>query len=57
MLTGVVEVGLFCNMAQAAYFGNAVRFPHLASDLSIPSDRRRCSLGRKFNREMGRWSP
>jgi len=23
MLTGVVEVGLFCNMAQAAYFGNA----------------------------------
>ena len=25
MLTGVVEVGLFCHMAQAAYFGNAVR--------------------------------
>ena len=25
MLTGVVEVGLFCGMAQAAYFGNAVR--------------------------------
>jgi ribose 5-phosphate isomerase A len=24
MLTGVVEVGLFCNMAQAAYFGNEV---------------------------------
>ena len=24
MLTGVVEVGLFCQMAQAAYFGNAV---------------------------------
>ena len=23
MLTGVVEVGLFCKMAQAAYFGNA----------------------------------
>ncbi|KAF8994026.1 ribose-5-phosphate isomerase [Cyathus striatus] len=23
MLTGVVEVGLFCHMAQAAYFGNA----------------------------------
>jgi ribose 5-phosphate isomerase A len=22
MLTGVVEVGLFCHMAQAAYFGN-----------------------------------
>jgi len=25
MLTGVVEVGLFCGMAKAAYFGNAVR--------------------------------
>lgn len=25
MLTGVVEVGLFCHMAQAAYFGNEVR--------------------------------
>lgn len=24
MLTGVVEVGLFCNIAQAAYFGNQV---------------------------------
>jgi hypothetical protein len=24
MLTGVVEVGLFCNMAEAAYFGNEV---------------------------------
>lgn len=23
MLTGVVEVGLFCGMARAAYFGNA----------------------------------
>lgn len=23
MLTGVVEVGLFCHMAKAAYFGNA----------------------------------
>ncbi len=22
MLTGVVEVGLFCRMAKAAYFGN-----------------------------------
>lgn len=28
MLTGVVEVGLFCGMAKAAYFGNEVRrFP------------------------------
>jgi len=24
MLTGVVEVGLFCHMAEAAYFGNEV---------------------------------
>lgn len=22
LMTGVVEVGLFCNMAKAAYFGN-----------------------------------
>ena len=22
LITGVVEVGLFCNMAKAAYFGN-----------------------------------
>ena len=27
MLTGVVEVGLFCKMAKAAYFGNAVSRP------------------------------
>lgn len=26
MLTGVVEVGLFCHMAKAAYFGNEVRW-------------------------------
>ena len=25
MLTGVVEVGLFCKMARACYFGNEVR--------------------------------
>ena len=24
MLTGVVEVGLFCHMVKAAYFGNEV---------------------------------
>lgn len=30
MLTGVVEVGLFCHMARAAYFGNAVRIPFYA---------------------------
>lgn len=27
MLTGVVEVGLFCHMAKAAYFGNPVSLP------------------------------
>jgi ribose 5-phosphate isomerase len=27
MFTGVVEVGLFCNMAEAAYFGMEVRLP------------------------------
>jgi len=27
MLTGVVEVGLFCHMAKAAYFGNEVSGP------------------------------
>ena len=26
MLSGVVEVGLFCHMAKAAYFGNEVSF-------------------------------
>jgi ribose 5-phosphate isomerase A len=30
MLTGVVEVGLFCRMARAAYFGNTVGFPYSA---------------------------
>ena len=33
MLTGVVEVGLFCGMAQAAYFGNNVGF---FSTLNVP---------------------
>ena len=28
MLTGVVEVGLFCQMVHAAYFGNEVREAH-----------------------------
>ena len=27
MLSGVVEVGLFCRMAKAAYFGNEVSLP------------------------------
>ena len=31
MLTGVVEVGLFCHMARAAYFGNEVRLKSLNS--------------------------
>lgn len=26
MLTGVVEVGLFCNIARVAYFGNEVPY-------------------------------
>lgn len=36
MLTGVVEVGLFCHMARAAYFGNEVscQYVFVASDLS-----------------------
>lgn len=29
MLTGVVEVGLFCHMAKAVYFGNEVRLSPL----------------------------
>ena len=33
MLTGVVEVGLFCHMAQAAYFGNAVWLPFFSLNL------------------------
>lgn len=27
LITGVVEVGLFCNMARAAFFGNEVSLP------------------------------
>jgi hypothetical protein len=27
-LTGVLEVGLFCGMAQEAYFGNSVNHPN-----------------------------
>lgn len=44
MLTGVVEVGLFCDMAQAAYFGNEVServsclFISLTSDVKIWQD-------------------
>ena len=58
MLTGVVEVGLFCHMAQAAYFGNVVRFsPFLLPAWNIPPDYQHLSVGRELNREMGRWSP
>jgi ribose 5-phosphate isomerase A len=44
MLTGVVEVGLFCDIAQAAYFGNEVSehvsclFISLTSDIKIWQD-------------------
>jgi ribose 5-phosphate isomerase len=34
MLTGVVEVGLFCDMAKAAYFGNEVSCSILSIDES-----------------------
>lgn len=33
MLTGVVEVGVFCNMAKAAYFGNDVWISPLDQEL------------------------
>lgn len=54
MLTGVVEVGLFCGMARAAYFGNQVGFAvqFLYSDaeccyvaLSLVGWKRHYSLG------------
>jgi hypothetical protein len=35
MLTGVVEVGLFCHMTKAAYFGNEV----CSRESIIPSHR------------------
>ncbi|KAF4610011.1 hypothetical protein D9613_010645 [Agrocybe pediades] len=35
MLTGVVEVGLFCHMAKAAYFGNSASLPFRTSDGSV----------------------
>ncbi len=42
MLTGVVEVGLFCHMAKAAYFGNQVCFSadllHIFSDTHPDQD-------------------
>jgi ribose 5-phosphate isomerase A len=37
MLTGVVEVGLFCNVVKAAYFGNEVC----------------CELHGEFDKEFG----
>jgi ribose 5-phosphate isomerase A len=35
MFTGVVEVGLFCGMAKAAYFGNEVRFTLISHTIDI----------------------
>jgi hypothetical protein len=36
MLTGVVEVGLFCRIAKAAYFGNGVRYSlHRFTSISL----------------------
>lgn len=37
LITGVVEVGLFCNIAKAAYFGNQVRHSRLYSSLATCS--------------------
>ena len=35
MFTGVVEVGLFCDMAEAAYFGMEVRQHHSPLDAEL----------------------
>lgn len=42
LLTGVVEVGLFCNIAQAAYFGNQVlsSFPPLEISMHVDATHR-----------------
>ena len=50
MLTGVVEVGLFCHMAKAAYFGNAVSQRRYIG--FQPAD---YGLERKRYGEMGGW--
>ena len=38
MLTGVVEVGLFCHMAKAAYFGNQVSLPGVLTQVQREAD-------------------
>jgi hypothetical protein len=48
MLTGVVEVGLFCHMAQAAYFGNQVGSAHFNTQI-LRTDSR--SVGRQRDRQ------
>ena len=53
MLTGVAEVGLFCQMARAAYFGNLLCSFCLVSNSGIPIDYCGSSVGWKLNREMG----
>ncbi len=55
MLTGVVEVGLFCGMAKAAYFGNEVccDIPIRLAQLKGESSR----MGRcKYDIRTERWS-
>lgn len=51
MLSGVVEVGLFCHMAKAAYFGNEVSLllTQLRSKLKI-------TIGWFCDNQMERWS-
>jgi hypothetical protein len=51
MLSGVVEVGLFCHMAKAAYFGNEVSLLKLRvrSKLMI-------TIGWFCDNQMERWS-
>ena len=38
MLSGVVEVGLFCHMAKAAYFGNEVGLPEVLYFTQVQAD-------------------
>ena len=38
MLSGVVEVGLFCHMAKAAYFGNEVSLLGVLTQAQVQAD-------------------
>ena len=38
MLSGVVEVGLFCHMAKAAYFGNEVSLLWVLAQIQVQAD-------------------